>query len=247
MTHHQQQHQSYIIRCFGDSLTEGYSYDSRSHLTFFPYTDFIKDYIDPRILQQNKIEFPIRNYGVSGELTTDIQFRFNALKKDKKILPEKNSNEIFVFLAGTNDFGYMKTVDETFSTLYEMAFDCVNNGNRVVLCSIPAVAHNPHGWRSPAVLKRKEYSAKIKSLAEELGSDVCLFFDCHKETGVVVKDDENRSSSSSCCTGDDTTTNPPEFTKLNPQLAADNLHLTLEGYKVIAQGVSKCLDKFLMS
>ena len=228
----------YTIHCVGDSLTEGFSYNEQGGLTFYPYTDFIPSFLSENL--QAKIK-PIHNYGVSGDTTLQIQLRFNFLKEEKQILvdkrtedeksttPNPRTNEIFVFLAGTNDLGQNRSPEETFGTLYEMTFDCINAGSKVIVCSIPSLKQIPDGSNSRAVSVRDEYNERLKMIAEEMGSRVCLFFDCHKATGTVVMDEVANK----------------EYTTLNPQLAADNLHLTKEGYQVIAKGVSECLDKFL--
>jgi lysophospholipase L1-like esterase len=233
------------VHCWGDSLTEGYTWlDDR--LVFTPYTDFLKEIFAPENEPKlnAKFDFSFKNYGVSGEITGQIRDRFDFSKKQGQILAEariptevdqneehKSSKpeekELFVFLAGTNDLGTRIKPETAFANMYAMIFDCIHVGRKVVVCSIPStkIIDAWEGANDPLVVRRVAYNKMLKDLASEIGDQHIQFFDFHKASGVEVDDGA--------------------YIKLNPEIAADNLHMTKNGYRLLAEGIAEKLKMFL--
>lgn len=219
----------FTLHCFGASLTEGLTFLPCGRQAFTPFTDFLPEFLPP-FVPVNKST--IKNYGACGEETSDIKERFDLFKNDhKRILTERSSREIFVFLAGTNDLGSGRSVDEAFQNMYAMIVDCLHNGNKVVVCSIPSTKTVSGGAKDTLGRKRTEYNAKLETLCKELGEDAIQFFDLFKTTGVVVS-------------GPGSEVEDESYVKLNPDLAADNIHLNPQGYRMLAEGIAQCLTKF---
>jgi lysophospholipase L1-like esterase len=246
---------SYKIHCFGDSLTEGYSW-ANDRLIFAPYTRHLKDFFDSLVEDEDECEFKkkkfeigsVLNHGKSGHLTAEIRGVFNEVKDlEKRILQKRDSQEIFVFLGGTNDLGTRHTPDEAFSNMYPIIFDCVNNGNKVVVCSIPSTASVLNGSKSPLHRARLEYNGKLETLSRELGPEVCQFVDLYKITGrVVYEDDEDEDDDNEKQEEEevDKKRQRSSFVEMRLDVAADNLHFNVDGYRLMAQHIARALQKF---
>jgi lysophospholipase L1-like esterase len=225
-----------IVHCFGASLTEGLTWFGNRQ-GFAPYSTYLDDiFFSPKNEPQlnTHFEFHFRNHGISGEQTHEIRERFEQCQRDGHFLkPESTATrdeEIFIFLAGTNDLGWGKEPRVPFGNIQAMVLSCVTQNRRTIVCSIPATAEVEGGSKDRILINRVKFNKMLEDLATELGPTKCLFYDLHRDSGVEVKEEENNC----CC-----------YIKLNPKLAADNIHLTPEGYQLLARGVAEKIKVFL--
>ena len=120
------------ILCFGDSLTRGYLNYGMVHI---PYSTTLQDLIEKDYAQSIKLK--IIESGVDGELVTNTM-----LDRVTNIL-KQNSFDIVVFLGGTNDIGWGKSVKDICDS-YTKIYDTVIKTYKcqLIVVTVPPCLHS---------------------------------------------------------------------------------------------------------
>ena len=95
------------ILCFGASMTKGYI-DS-SNMNYEPYGIKLAELIENE-LELNLDEYKIHIHGRNGEMACNMEYRLKPLMHD-------NNYDLAIILAGTNDIGRGKGLDQTIQAI----------------------------------------------------------------------------------------------------------------------------------
>lgn len=218
---------SLTVHCWGDSLTEGYTFVN-NRLTFVPYARFLMSSALPQSggADEAALCIPCVAYGVSGETTSEIRRRFD---EELALMPRTSGaqrpGDIAVFLAGTNDLGTGVPWQSALNEVKKMAQTARERGMSVIIVSIPSTATAKAGELYDS---RTQYNAGLRALVEAMAESGA------GPTTQAHYVDFFTASSVPSSAGE-------EVRKLRPDLAADNLHLTPDGYKLLAECVGAAI------
>ncbi len=119
------------ILCFGDSLTEGYTFQSSGK--FHPYSINLS-----KILQDHGLgEIVVETAGVSGErVVASMTHRLDMLLKKAK-----HPYDWVIILGGTNDLGEGKKSDELLPHIFSMHNRAKETGSKTLALALPQFRH----------------------------------------------------------------------------------------------------------
>ncbi|MBI3604044.1 MAG: hypothetical protein HY205_06305 [Nitrospirae bacterium] len=198
-----------MIICFGDSLTAGYQSPTSDFPAFreTPYGAMLQEELGPKAR--------VAISGVCGELTGEMVLRFR-----RDVLA--HAPAAVVVLGGTNDLGWNAAPAEIMRNLLKMYERALAAGIRPVAVTVPSIRHRedvspaPTGSAIDAEVRRwlDEHIARRQELNE-------LIIDYCARRPVA-------------CVDLFAATAEPETLRLAEPYSNDGLHLTTEGYRLLA-------------
>lgn len=149
------------ILCFGDSLTEGYS-EYGTKMT--PYGTTTLAYFTSRLGPLTKVHLCVE--GKSGDLVTaGFSRRMERICRSSSSagghgsLHEKATQwDWLVFLGGTNDLGYGRSVEAIWETIFSVTSIPMARGAKVLLLTVPECSAK----NSQLDRRRRELNEKIR-------------------------------------------------------------------------------------